>query len=396
MMHLFFNCLAASAGSGLTYVRNIVPQLCARPDLRATLALAPRLRDELGNPPNISFIELKIPGGATGRFFWEQSLLSRRIRESGADVLISAGNFALRRSPVPQILLSGNSLYTSADFYDDLRERRAHRILLDTRTRAFFARRSVRWADCTVAPSRAFADTLRTWTGGKVVSIYHGFDPETFFKDQSPLPAAIRNKFESGRNTLRLIFVSHYNYYRNFETLLRAIPHIRRGLPDRDMQLFLTCKLSGVENSGAFRTTTAAALVRQLGISDQVVELGAIPYRHLQHVIRACNIYVTPAYAETFAHPLVEAMACGLPVVASDLPVHREICGNAAVYFPRFSPQQLAESVIEVARSSELRRKLVECGLKRSRQFSWRNHVDEIISLARSLKNSDPQYSRAA
>jgi glycosyltransferase involved in cell wall biosynthesis len=396
MMHLFFNCLAASAGSGLTYVRNIVPQLCARPDLRATLALAPRLRDELGNPPNISFIELKIPGGATGRFFWEQSLLSRRIRESGADVLISAGNFALRRSPVPQILLSGNSLYTSADFYDDLRERRAHRILLDTRTRAFFARRSVRWADCTVAPSRAFADTLRTWTGGKVVSIYHGFDPETFFGDQRPLPPAIRNKFESGRNTLRLIFVSHYNYYRNFETLLRAIPHIRRGLPDRDMQLFLTCKLSGVENSGAFRTTTAAALVRQLGISDQVVELGAIPYHHLQHVIRACNIYVTPAYAETFAHPLVEAMACGLPVVASDLPVHREICGNAAVYFPRFSPQQLAESVIEVARSSELRRKLVECGLKRSRQFSWRNHVDEIISLARSLKNSDPQYSRAA
>jgi glycosyltransferase involved in cell wall biosynthesis len=396
MMHLFFNCLAASAGSGLTYVRNIVPQLCARPDLRVTLALAPQLRDGLGNPANISFIEKKIPGGATGRFFWEQSLLPRRIRESGADVLISAGNFALRRSPVPQILLSGNSLYTSADFYDDLRERRAHRILLDTRTRAFFARRSVHWADCTAAPSKAFADTLRTWTGGKVVSIYHGFDPETFFKDQSPLPAAIRNKFESGGNALRLIFVSHYNYYRNFETLLRAIPYIRRSLPDRNVQLFLTCKLSGEENSGAFRTTTAAALVRQLGISDQVVELGAIPYHHLQHVIRACNIYVTPAYAETFAHPLVEAMACGLPVVASDLPVHREICANAAIYFPRFSPQQLAESVIEVEHSSDLRRKLVECGLKRSRQFSWRNHVDEIISLARSLKNSDPEYSRAA
>src|SRR5580704_13794945 len=206
MMHLFFNCLAASAGSGLTYVRNVVPQLCARPDLRATLALAPRLRDELGNPPNISFIELKIPGGATGRFFWEQSLLSQRIRESGADVLISAGNFALRRSPVPQILLSGNSLYNSPDFDRDLRAREAYRMWLDTRVRGFFARRSVRWADCTVAPSKAFADTLRSWTGGKVVSIHHGFDPEIFFKDQIPLPSTIQGKIDTSNNALRLIF----------------------------------------------------------------------------------------------------------------------------------------------------------------------------------------------
>jgi glycosyltransferase involved in cell wall biosynthesis len=126
------------------------------------------------------------------------------------------------------------------------------------------------------------------------------------------------------------------------------------------------------------------------------VELGAVPYHRLQHVIRACGIYVTPAYAETFAHPLVEAMACGLPVVASDLPVHREICGNGAIYFPRFSPQQLAERVVELEQSSELRQKLVECGSKRSRNFSWRHHVDGIIALARSLKPSAPRFSRAA
>ncbi len=396
MMHLFFNCLAASAGSGLTYVRNIVPQLSARPDVLATLALAPELRDGLGSPPNISFIEMKIPGGAAGRFGWEQFLLPRIIRKSGADVLISTGNFALRRSPVPQILLSGNSLYTSPDFYDDLRARRAYRIWLETRARGFFARRSVRWADCTVAPSKAFADTLRTWTGGKVASIYHGFDPEIFFRDKCALPFAIQNQIDSGSDALRLIFVSHYNYYRNFETFLRALPHIRKRLPGRNIKLFLTCKLSSEENSGSYHAATAAALIARLGISDQVIELGAVPYHRLQHVIRACDVYVTPAYTETFAHPLVEAMACGLPVVASDLPVHREICGNAAVYFPRFSAQQLAESVIQVAQSSELRQKLVECGRKRSREFSWRDHVDEIISLARSLNRSDPQYSRAA
>jgi glycosyltransferase involved in cell wall biosynthesis len=396
MMHLFLNCLAASAASGLTYVRNVVPHLSRRPELRATLALSPSLRNGLGNPSNISFVEMEIPAGAAGRFFWEQSLLPRMIRRSGADVLISTGNFAIRRSPVPQVLLSGNSLYTSSDFYSDLRARRAYRIWLDTRVRGFFARRSVRWADCTVAPSKAFADTLRGWTRGNVVSIYHGFDPKMFFRDNTGLPSTIQDKIDSGKNALRLIFVSHYNYYRNFETLLRALPHIREGLRGRDVQLFLTCKLSSEENSGSYRPEAAAALVKRLGVSDQVVELGAVPYHLLQHVIRACDVYVTPAYTETFAHPLVEAMACGLPIVASDLPVHREICGDAAAYFPRFSSQLLAERIVQIGQSSELRTKLAECGLKRSREFSWRDHVDQIVALAYQLKHSETMYSRAA
>src|ERR1700685_564401 len=396
MMHLFFNCLGASAGSGLTYLRNVVPQVSARLDLRATFALATQLRGGPANSTNISFVEKQIAGGSAGRFCWEQSLLPRVIRESGADVLISAGNFALWRSPVPQILLSGNSLYTSVDFYDDLRARKARPILLDTRIRAFFARRSVRWADCTVAPSKAFADTLRAWAGGNIINIHHGFDREIFFRDQSPLPAAIQNKIDSGKNALRLIFVSHYNYYRNFETLLRALPYIRQCLPGRNVKLFLTCKLSSEENSGSYCAAPAAALVQQLGISDQVVELGAVPYHYLQHVIRACDIYVTPAYTETFAHPLVEAMACGLPIVASDLPVHREICGNAAVYFPRFSPQPLADQVVRVEQSSALRNHLVEHGAKRSRDFSWRDHVDQIVSLAHSLNHQSKGYRRAA
>src|ERR1700688_3537870 len=142
-MHLFINCLAASSGSGLTYVHNIVPQIAARPELRATLALPSKLRGSLGNPRNIAFVEMDIPAGAAGRFCWEQTYLRGVVQASAADILISAGNFALWRSPVPQILLSGNCLYTCTDFYRDLLSRRAYRIWLDTRIRGFFARLSV-------------------------------------------------------------------------------------------------------------------------------------------------------------------------------------------------------------------------------------------------------------
>jgi len=383
MMRLFINSLAASAGGGLTYIRNVLPHFAKIKNLHVTVALSPGLRQEFHDLTEIEFLE--IAGPAARRFWQEQSQLPILIRNSKSNVLLSTGNFALRRSPVPQILLSRNSIYCSGDYYSDLISRSEYRMWLQTRLRALLARRSVHWADITVAPSQAFADDLRRWTGRPVRAIHHGFDSEEFFRDPAPLDPDVQAKLTGENSALRLLFVSHYNYYRNFETLIRALPLIRHSVKNRPLKLFLTCKLDSGANPGAYDPQRAAALVKELGIEDMVIELGAIPYRHLHHLYRQCHIYLTPAYAETFAHPLVEGMASDLPVVASDIAVHREICGDAAVYFERFSPEALAQCVIDVAGSDVHAARLSAAGKERSRQFSWRVHVDQILELARSL-----------
>jgi len=388
MRHLFLNGLAASAGGGLTYLRNVIPHLAARSDVQTTVLLSPDLGQEFGKLPNVIFLEGSSQAGAARRFWQEQTMLPRLIRRSRADVLISAGNFALRKSPVPQLLLSRNALYTSADFFRDLRARRDYRIWLDTRIKGVFAKRSIHWADLTVAPSAAFAQELRQWTGRNVVSIHHGFDRDTFFRDTTPLPADVQQKLGASKDSLRLLFVSHYNYYRNFEILFRAIPLVQARLGDRKVKLFLTCKLRSEDNPGFYNAEKASSLVRRLGLNDHVVELGAIPYGLLHHVYRACDIYVSPAYAESFAHPLVEAMASGLPIVASSLPVHQEICGAAGVYFDRLSAEEASEQILHVALSSEISRDMARQGELRSKDFSWRHHVDQIISIVGNLNRS--------
>ena len=88
------------------------------------------------------------------------------------------------------------------------------------------------------------------------------------------------------------------------------------------------------EESGCVSPRSCSGLVKMLGVSSMVVELGVVPYRQLHQLYARADVYVTPAYTETFAHPLVEAMASGLPVVASDLPVHREICWGGSGLFP--------------------------------------------------------------
>jgi hypothetical protein len=108
MTHLFINSLAASAGGGLTYIRNVLPHLAARQDFRTTVALSSGLRKEFTDFSNIEFLKLDAP--VTRRFWYEQSTLPALINRSRADVLLSTGNFALRNPGVPQILLSRNSL----------------------------------------------------------------------------------------------------------------------------------------------------------------------------------------------------------------------------------------------------------------------------------------------
>jgi glycosyltransferase involved in cell wall biosynthesis len=81
-------------------------------------------------------------------------------------------------------------------------------------------------------------------------------------------------------------------------------------------------------------------------------------------------------------------MSIGLPVVASDLPVHREICGDGGVYFPRFSPEVLAERVMQIHGSPELAKKLSRNGLRRARDFSWSEHVERLFVLAQELVRS--------
>jgi glycosyltransferase involved in cell wall biosynthesis len=385
MIHLFINALAASAGGGLTYIRNVLPRLALRDDVRTTLLVGGQLRNEITDSTRVTLLQADCPSNSARRFWYEQRNLPDMIRRSGANVLLSTGNFALYRSPVPQILLSRNALYTSSDFRRDLRDRGDYRLWLDNEAKSALARWSVRAADCTVAPSEAFASDLRRWTRRDVICIHHGFNHEAFFQSQSRLPPEVQKRLAATEGSLRLLFVSHYNYYRNFETLIRGVALLKKNLHPRTVRLILTCKLNSKDNPGDYRADAAAELVRQLRLGDEVVELGAVPYPLLHHLYRACNFYVTPAYAETFAHPLVEAMASGLPVIASDLAVHGEICGEAALYFPRFSPELLAERVMQASRSEAQSTSMHEKGIVRSQDFSWDRHVDELLGLARCL-----------
>src|SRR5262249_10925390 len=110
--------------------------------------------------------------------------------------------------------------------------------------------------------------------------------------------------------------------------------------------------------------------------------VGSVPYDRIQVLYRQSDLFIFPSLAESFGHPLVEAMASGLPIIASDIPVHREICDEAAVYFSALDPQDLADKILTLRGNAELRERLGGVGRARAEaRFSWGSHVQRLVKI---------------
>jgi glycosyltransferase involved in cell wall biosynthesis len=390
MITVLLNALASSAGGGVTYLRNVLPKLSRHDDNFRFFVLVPA--EHLSDYSRFSGKRVGIETIHTasklfGRLFWEQTGLRAYIKRRKIDVLISLGNFALFASPVPQILFNRNDLYFSPFFAKDLKERRLYSELIGHRLKSFLARASVNQADINITPTRAFADHISkaNRSNNRRFEVLHfGFDREGFTANKGPLANEKAAKLNLSENCYRILYVSHYNYFRNFETLIRALPIIKdeiRRKEDKDIQLVLTTDIRRGAVYGGYDSTKAAALIEESEVDGNIAMLGSVPYDRLHHLYRLCDLFVCPSYAESFSHPLVEAMAMGLPVIAANLGVHREVCGEAAVYFDVFNEHQLAKCCIEVLRSQWLKENLMSTGEERVRQFSWDQHLRGLLAL---------------
>jgi glycosyltransferase involved in cell wall biosynthesis len=399
MSRVLINALASTAGGGITYLRNVLPRLNRYDQQNQYFVLAPpevaRGYADM-NEGRVTVEAVATRGGAIGRMLWEQTRLHRFIRSRKIDALVSLGNFALLGARVPQILFNRNDLYFSLEFERDLKSRKLYGALVGHYLKSWIARISIKRAEINVAPTAAFADRIRAHDGLSEMNfevLPFGFDPDIFTDCVDSLTEPQRAMLRSGEDCRRLLFVSHYNYFRNFETLIHALPIIKQKIAEfegKKVMLALTTDIKRGVVYGGYDATSAAELIDDLGVRDDIAMLGAVEYGKLSQVYRACDVFVCPSYSESFGHTLLEAMASGLPVVSADRPVHREVCGNAAVYFDTFSEKDLAEKCVSMLLDPDLRVNCRDRGLERSTMFSWDAHVDKLVKLIERLSALSP------
>jgi glycosyltransferase involved in cell wall biosynthesis len=189
---------------------------------------------------------------------------------------------------------------------------------------------------------------------------------------------------------MRLIYVSLYSEHKNLSTLLKAMPLLNR---DATRKFALKTTVNPGWEGGAWTVTHKEdlALARQPDVAPWVEFLGPLGRQQVQELYREGDLFVFPSLCESFGHPTVEAMAHGLPIVASDTPVNREICGEAAVYFSPLNPEDLARQIRLLAADAPLRQQLSARGQEQARtQFRWDTHVRRIRDVVSVLGTSRP------
>ena len=236
---------------------------------------------------------------------------------------------------------------------------------------------SVDRADLVMTPSQAMKDLITLWrpdAARKIEVNRYGTREEMF---ANPMP---RRSWRAD-GVLRLLMVSVYYPHKRPGDICRLVEQLEaQGIA---AHATITMTLDEVRRSPG-SALDWIAMERLLAAGK--LTLGPIPYSELPALYASQDVFVFPAVAETFGHPLAEALSSGLPVIAADTPVAREVCGDHALYVQPFLPRALFERVMELDADPALRQRLTAEG--RSHILSdlrWEDHVDRLVALFTKL-----------
>jgi len=223
--------------------------------------------------------------------------------------------------------------------------------------------RSAAAADAIIINSESLRGEIRRYLDvdpGKLKLIYEAVDHDLFRPGDADEARARVARY--GVTKPFVLFVSSLWPYKNCDGLLRAWALAPGEFGGRQLAIV-----------GAGRDEKYLASLRslaaELGIASDVIFVGGVPLPETVSFYRAADAFVYPSLNETFGLPILEAMACGCPVVTSDTSAMPETAGGAAVLSDPRDPASIAKAISEALEPG--RDRLRDLGLRRAAQFTW-------------------------
>ncbi|MGD9144048.1 MAG: glycosyltransferase family 1 protein [Anaerolineae bacterium] len=242
-------------------------------------------------------------------------------------------------------------------------------------------RHNARAATRVLADSEATRQDLMRYygtPGKKIAVVYPG-------RDETLAPVAGAESLAGLRARYRLsdtylLFVGTLHPRKNLVRLVQAFASLLQTLaatsdqPNDELQLVLA-------GQKGWHYEEIFAEVRKLGLTERVVLTGYLPDADLGGLLSGALAFVFPSLYEGFGLPVLEAMACGTPVICSRVSSLPEVAGDAALLVDPLDTGQISQALYQIVIDEGLRRVLIERGFQQIQRFSWRRCAQETLQV---------------
>jgi len=298
------------------------------------------------------------------RLRWMQLQLPGLLKKDSIDVLHSPCYFTPLFSSVPKVTTIHDMATTLFPGQYTLGHRLTHSAL---------APASARNSRRIIADSRATGDDvarLYRIPQERIDVVHAGLD-QGFYPRNSEEQEAVRNKF--ALHSGYVLFVGTIQPRKNVKGLLSAFHAARQA--GRWRYKLVIAGARGWHCDDVFET------VKNLGLEQEVVFTGPVPEVDLPALYSAASLFVLPSFYEGFGFPPLEAMACGVPVIASNSSCFPEILRDAAVLVPPEDTGALAKAIHRLLTDEPLRQELRAKGFNNIGRFTWETAARETLKV---------------
>ena len=314
--------------------------------------------------PNFHLVE--VAGGPYP--LWEQLLLPRAARRLGVDLLHCTSNTAPLRAGVPLVLTLHDIIYLEP---------------LDLRRGSWYQRAGNlyrRWNVPKVVPQSQRVLTVSAFEqarieqrlpGSSLQVVYNGVGEQFRSITDAAALAAARARYNLPERFI--FFLANTDPKKNLRGVLQALAQLKqRGQ--------LTCRLVMLD----YKESALSALLQELNapaLRADILLCGYVPNQQLPLIYSLADIFLYPSLRESFGIPILEAMACGTPVITSTTSSMPEVAGDAALLVDPTRPDAIAAAILRLQNEPAERAALVAKGLARVRQFSWRETARQVLQV---------------
>ena len=329
----------------------------------------------LQQTPNFKIVQLK-----SGFYpFWEQISLPKAARKAGCEILHCTSNTAPVNTQIPLVVTLHDIIYMESSYLRILQGSGTLYQKIGNIYRRLVVPRILKTSRKIITVSHFEKNRIAQFFGisgdNRLTAVYNGvsehFKPIT---DQIELDR-VKTKYNLPEHFF--FFLGNTDPKKNTKGALKAFSEFLK-ISKSDIQLVMLDYDKG-ELEKLLEEIDDKTLIYRIVLTGYVVNTD------LPAIYRLSEIFLYPSLRESFGIPMLEAMACGVPVSTSNTSSMPEIAGDAALIIDPFKPEEITAAMIRLINDKDLRTHLILRGYEQAARFSWRSMAQNVLEIYREI-----------